>query len=522
MRASRKRFAIGEHTSRRAFSSLFMKARIGLPAHASDGDMFTSLMTRDGEARARGAFGSRFRTLVLALVVIAIALGARDAQAGAFEVNDSGWEGASELLEIARNELGAARVKAVAVLDWNDVQPEDGVIALHPLGAMDADDTTAFMKAGGRLAILDDYGAGEETLQRFQIHRAPPPSRPVAALRNKTSLPIAEPVVDVVAGHSTGPHPVVAHVQQLVTNHPTTLRHPNLSPVLRIRAIGEPDAILAVAGQVGKGRLFAMGDPSAVINQMLRYPGNRAFVVGLVRYLVDDDGATRRQGRLFIVANRFGEEGSFGGQGTLRKDFESQLKALAMAFADARRDGFPTWVHVGFAALAALGLAAWVARASARPYKSPLPRYARPTPLVAQGGVAGRFAVLAAPSSPKSLALLELKSALYEALGHKLGLSSDPAPDALAQMAQKAGSLDGSTLSALKDVLAMMHQVETAVVAGRPVNVSQKSLARAASVVADVLAACGMEGGRPTAGAPLPNLAGASRAENQEAGETAG
>jgi hypothetical protein len=132
-----------------------------------------------------------------------------------------------------------------------------------------------------------------------------------------------------------------------------------------------------------------------------------------VRYLVDDDGAMRRQGRLFIVTNRFGEEGTFGGQGTVRKELESRLKDLAMAFADARRDGFPTWAHLLFAAAAAIGLAAWVARAAARPYLSPLPRYARPTPLVAQGGVAGRFAMLAAPSSPRSLALLELKSALY-------------------------------------------------------------------------------------------------------------
>src|SRR5262249_34154675 len=158
--------------------------------------------------------GAWWRALLAALLVIGAS---RDARAGAFEVSDTGWEGASELLEVARTELGAARVRAVAVLDWNEVQPEDGVLAIHPLQAMDADDTTSFMKAGGRLAILDDYGAGDETLQRFHIYRVPPPSRPIAALRNRPALAIAEPVVDVVAGHNTGPHPVVARVQQLVT-----------------------------------------------------------------------------------------------------------------------------------------------------------------------------------------------------------------------------------------------------------------------------------------------------------------
>jgi hypothetical protein len=447
-------------------------------------------MTHDGTRASsrpcprRGAF-AHFVGAVL--IVIAGLLTPRDVLAAAFEVGDTSWEGGSELLEVARSELGPSRVRAVAVLDWSEVQPEDGVLAVHPLQAMDADDTAAFMKAGGRLAILDDYGEGEQTLSRFRIYRVPPPSRPVAALRNKAALAIAEPVVDVVAGHATGPHPVVAHVQQLVTNHPTGLRHPSLSPVLRIRAIGEPDVIVAVAGQVGKGRLFAMSDPSATINQMLRYPGNRAFVAGLVRYLVDDDGGMRRQGRLFIVTNRFAEEGTFGGQGSFPKTIRSLLNDFVLAFADARRDGFPPWAHLLFAAAAAIGLAAWVARAAARPYASPLPRYARPTPLVAQGGIAGRFAMLAAPSSPRSLALLELKSALYEGLRPHLGYAVDPAPEALAKMVLKAGSLDERSYSSLKEILAMMHAVENAVVAGRPANVSQHDLARAADVVREIL-----------------------------------
>jgi hypothetical protein len=497
-------------------------ARVGVKViAAADSDMFTGRMTQAGEVTSKflGPDGSMarpgkadparssapiaHRTIAAILLCIAVISAPRPTRAAAFEVNDTGWEGSSELLEIARGELGAARVQAVAVLNWDEVQPEDGVLAIHPLQPMDAEETTGFMKAGGRLAILDDYGLGEETLRRFHIERTVAPSRPVVALRNRSALAIADPVIDVVAGHSQGPHPVVAKVQQLVTNHPTGLRHPNLSPVLRIRAIGEPDAIIAVAGQVGKGRLFAMSDPSATINQMLRYPGNRAFVAGLARYLVDDDGQQRRQGRLFIVVNRFSEEGSFGGQTSLRKDIESQLKAIANALAEARRDGFPGWTLVVLAVLAALGIAAWVLRASAKPYKSPLPRYARAVPLVAQGGIAGRFAVIAAPSSPRSLALLELKSALYEALAVKLDLAFEPAPEGLAKIAQNAGSLDESSYSALKDVLALMQQTEASVVAGRPAPVSRAALSRAAGVVRSVLRACGADG----AGLAVPSAA---------------
>jgi hypothetical protein len=425
-----------------------------------------------------------------ALLAAALLLVASPARAESFDVNDTSWEGCSEMLEIARAELGASRVRAVAVLNWDEVTPEDGVLVLHPMQAMDAEETAAFMKAGGRLAIVDDYGRGDEILQRFKIERTSVPSRPVAALRNKAALAIAEPVIDIVAGHSTGPHPVVAQVQRLVTNHPTGLRHPNLSPVLRIRAIGEPEVIVAVAGQVGKGRLFAMSDPSALINQMLRYPGNRAFVAGLSRYLVDDDSFGRRQGRLFIVANRFKEEGAVGGETTLRKDLDAYLRAITNAFADARRDGFPPWLDITIAALALLGVAVWSLRSAAKPYKGPLPRYARPTPLVSQGGIAGRFALLAAPSSPRSLVLMELKSGLFEALSLRFGLTSEPTADALARVAQSSGALDEGRYAALKEVLSTMQRVEAAMVAGRPVNVTRAALASAAAVVHDVLVAC--------------------------------
>jgi hypothetical protein len=168
-------------------------------------------------------------------------------------------------------------------------------------------------------------------------------------------------------------------------------------------------------------------------------------------------------------------------------------------------------------------LALWVARTTARPYKGPLPRYARAVPLVAQGGVAGRFAVLAAPTSPRSLALLELKSALYEALAHKLSLEAEPAPEALGKLARKAGALDDGAYSSLMDVLALMHATEAAVVAGRPSRVSRAALGRAASVVHAVLAACGAGGsGDPRRRDAAPPLPSDSAVQNPNAGANAG
>jgi len=50
--------------------------------------------------------------------------------------------------------------------------------------------------------------------------------------------------------------------------------------VLVVRGVGEPDVAVAVAGQVEAGRLFAVGDPSAFINLMMRYPGTGGWRPG--------------------------------------------------------------------------------------------------------------------------------------------------------------------------------------------------------------------------------------------------
>lgn len=441
---------------------------------------------------------SPWAALLLALAAaLALFLAPRGAWAEAFDVNDTSWEGASVLLDVARGEIGADRVQIRGSLEWERLGPDDGVLVLHPTKPLDVEEATAFMRAGGRLALLDDYGRADDLFKRFQILRVPMPTRPVAALRKNPALAIAEPAFDATQGAGAGPHPIVANVQRVVTNHPTALRHPNLSPVLRVRAIGEPDAIVAVAAQVGKGRLFAMGDPSAVINQMLRYPGNRAFAAGLVRYLVEDTGSGRRGGKLYILANKFDQDGAYGGKSSLIKDVETALRTLLDRLDEIRKHGMPPWLQVAFAALLAVGVAIWVGRASAKTYQPPLPRYARAAPLVGQGGVAGRFAVLAAPSSPRALTVLELKSALAEGCAERFGLVAEPT---LARVLELVGpSLDEETRAALRDLSGLVASVESSVLRGRPARLPRKTVEDAARTVGRVLEVMGV----PTAGLPI-------------------
>lgn len=431
---------------------------------------------------------------VVALSVAGLVLAPAAAEAAAFDVNDTSWEGCSELLEVARKELGEARVYPVAILHWDELRPDDGVLVLHPTRELDPGEVVDFMKAGGRLAIVDDYGRGDATLRRFQIERVAAPARPAMALRSKAALAVAEPALEASGGQTLGPHPVVANVARLVTNHPTALKHPNLSPVLRVRTIGEGDAFVAVAGQVERGRLFAMSDPSALTNQMLRYPGNRAFAAGLARYLVDEEAQKRKRGRLFIVANGFGEQGSFGGETTAAQELEGHLRDMRDALSELRRTGLPGWSLVAVAALLALGLASWVKKSAASPYRNPMPRFAREVALVGQGGVAGRFALLAAPSSPRSLALMELKSALFETVAASQGLEGDPSPDAVRRAVESANGLDPQAASAFKEVFAMMQRVESALVAGRKARVTREGLEAAARVIEEVLEAFPVDG----------------------------
>jgi hypothetical protein len=405
-----------------------------------------------------------------------------------FGTQDSGWEGCSTFVTVAGSAVGPNLV-VTQQLAWGDLRAEDGLVVLHPTHPLNPDELSSFLRAGGRVAVLDDYGAGDQILARFHIQRIPAPQRPVRALRNNPALAIAEPVADATQGRSLSVHPIVANLTQVVTNHPTALSHPNLSPVLQLKARGEPDAIIAVAGQVGRGRLLAVSDPSIVINQMMRYPGNREFAMGLARYLIDDDTWGSRGGKLYIVTTDFREQGAFGNQSSFAKTVGTTLRDLGGVLSEVRLHGLPGPLSLVLGALAALGAVLWLSSVGARAYRRLPPRFARPVPLVAQGGIAGRAAVLAAPTTHRALAILELKSALEESMAARLGLDIPVSAPALLDGASRSGALDDSQLKAFKRLLFMMGTVETSVTAGRPIRIRESDLNSAANTVKDLLQA---------------------------------
>ncbi len=352
------------------------------------------------------------------------------AAAKAFEISDTGWEGTSEFYALAQEDLGKARVEVVSSIDYEHLTKDDGLVVLHPENELDYTELSAFLRAGGRMAVLDDRGESARFLARFQIRRVEAPRNPAQSLRDNPDLAIAVPAVELVAGQEQNRHPVVAGVDRVVTNHPTALVHPNLTQVLKIPALGEPDATLAVTGIIAKsGRLFAMGDPSVLINEMLRYPGNRAFASGLVKYLVENDAGISRGGKLYVVANGFGQKGHFGGTHGPFGELSSISESLASFASEVAKNGLPGSLAIALAVLAAGGVALWAFSFSAKLYRRAVPRYALAPLLAAQGGLAGRAAVLAAPTTDPVLPLLELRAALSDALCDRLGLARLSSPD---------------------------------------------------------------------------------------------
>jgi hypothetical protein len=391
---------------------------------------------------------------------------ARAAFAGPFDLGGRDWEGCADLVDMAKSELGAARVVPTSRLDLRDLKREDGVILLHPERSLDVESLSRFMRAGGRVILLDDFGTGDALLQHFGMQRVPLPAHPAEALRGNPALAIAEP--------ASPPHPVVNDVTRVVTNHATGLKHPDLSPVLKVRADhqaaghgGDADVPVAVAGAVGQGRLLVVGDPSIVMNSMLRYPGNKAFARGLFKYAADDDTWGKRGGRVFIATGDFEQKGAFGDESAMGSEWSERMRALKDALQTLRKEGMSAGAAYVLAVAVGFGVVVWVGSRAGRLHRPSVPRFTRRIPLAAQGGVAGHAAVIAAPHTSRVLALLELKSALEEDLCKTLGLENNPGHEALLGIIASRRLLDAEGYTSLKALLLRMAGVETMVLSQR-------------------------------------------------------
>jgi hypothetical protein len=450
---------------------------------------------------------------VLALVCMCLwfCISAGSARA-AFAPEDRGWEGCSDLIALARSQLDDAHVRVVNSLDYSVLEPRDAILFLHPEVEIRFHAVAAFLGAGGRAAVVDDYGKAAPLLERFHIHRANAPALPLLTLDGRPNLPIALPAPADSSESEPSDHVTLRGVDQVVTNHPTALRLETgieLTRLLLLPARGEPEALLAVTGVIGDakacglapglaaersplghcGRLLAMGDPSAFINLMLRYPGNRNFARGLISYLLEDDTWGRRGGNLYVLTGSFRQSGSYGDSEGWRQALLERQSALLDWFEDLRTHGLPEPLSIALAAAAALSVCIWTALTGGQLYVPLAPGYARPVPISAQGGFAGRFAVLSAATTDRSLLLLELKQTLEASLRQRLNLPGAN-PAALADAAGQRRLLRPDSARELQRLLRRLGAAELALLSRRRLSISERALrglhASARSLIAEL------------------------------------
>ncbi len=394
-----------------------------------------------------------FRACLGALVIAIGVAAPKPASATPLDPKGQDWEGYAQLVQMARDELGVSHVLTPTALDYHKLDRTDGVVLVHPENALDVDELSAFMRAGGRVILLDDYGTGDALLARFGIRRVPLPQRPLAMLRGNPALAIAE---------GASAHATVRDVGRVVTNHATGLEHKALSPVLVVRGDGEPDVLVGVAGAVGQGRLMAIGDSSVLMNSMMRYPGNHSLAMSVIRYAIEDDVWGKRGGKLYVLANDFGQTGSYHGGGADESALDDARRAFEEAGEPLRHGGMPPLAAYLLALAVGLGVIVWTSVRAGRTHRSATPRFMRPVPGVAQGGVAGHAAVLAAPGTSgaaRARARDEERSS-RRTWAMRMGLDRVPSPEELAAKAHAAGLLDAQQAQSLVRVLGTLARVE--------------------------------------------------------------
>ncbi len=339
------------------------------------------------------------------------------------------WDGLSELQRVAV--AAGVELKVSAHVDLTKLTPLDALLIVGPNQSLPVAPITAFLRGGGRVALLDDVGSGERLLSAYQVTRKPASSEGVPALRGDSSLLIAYPASE---------HPLVEGVPLLLTNRATELQHPDLRPVL---TFGRTTRALVLAGAIGSGRLVAVGDSSVLINQMLAIAAHRRFARNLLEYLA------RPGGHVWLVGPATEIRGGYGGSKATFSQLDEWL----------RRASHPDLPGNALIVLALATLAvSCVFGLSLLPRRSP---YVRPDLFPKStvfAGYSGRVAVGAQAGVNLVWSLLDYKRELEAELAHQLSLGG-PFDPSLAVARAKAAGLSASEASELEGLLSSLSSL---------------------------------------------------------------
>lgn len=333
---------------------------------------------------------------LIALLLVA----SRIAEADDYDVQSGDWNGLQELVRIAQQV--DVDLRPAATLDWTNVRRGDGLLIVYPQSVVELADLSGFLEDGGRLAIMDDFGRAGPLFRWFQVSR----SEDVAGARSRSTV-----VPGLYTASRRSDHPLAEGVDQLVTNEPVTLFHARLSPVFALS--GDDRSGVVLAGQVGRGRLVISGDPSVLINTMMRFGGNRQFARNLLMYLAGHPG-----GRVHLLHSVFTSRGIYHGRrprGPVREVVQGVNDALERL---GRLGGEPLPARIVALLIAmvtglVLGFRTWGSR--------PSDRFGPTAPAGAVAGVAEKVAIFSERRAnllyPSLIAKRHFERALLRAVG---------------------------------------------------------------------------------------------------------
>ncbi|HEY6876544.1 MAG TPA: DUF4350 domain-containing protein [Polyangiales bacterium] len=350
---------------------------------------------------------------------------------GAAAVAQPVWDGFETLTSLAKEANVALHTPAT--VDLAQLTPRDALLIVSPDAALPTSALTTFLRDGGRVALLDDFGSGERLLAAYQVQRLTAPRDLVPALRDDPNLLIAYPASE---------HPLVDGVDLLLTNGASALRHRDLKPVF---TFGHSDAALVLAGAVGAGRLVAVGDGSVLINQLMALPEHQRFAKNLLAYL------HRASGRTFLVAHDTRFEGTYGGSNSHGLSYvDGFLKRITHPDLP---PGVLSLLSFGLCAIAAVMVVGSLPRRSPYVRKDLAPRV--------RAGVAGRLSMREQDAPNLVWTLLDYKRELTSELSRRLGLSATPSVSSVLSALRQRGWREPQLLE-LNALLSRLEQVATA------------------------------------------------------------
>jgi hypothetical protein len=361
------------------------------------------------------------------------------------------WSGTSELVRIAAE--AEVELRPSSTLDWGQLPRGGALLVLHPRNSLGLADVSAYLDDGGRVAWLDDFGASEEFWRWFQFR-----SEPVV-----DGVPRAPDLPELLLARPRMAHALTADVDALVTNLPVALSHPRLRPLFDF--VGGSQGLLLV-GQIRAGKLVVAGDPSVLINTMMRFPGNRQFARNLLTFLAGAPG-----GRVTMVWGDVRVRGQWQGRTRARTRRREAVNTLNTAFRSLSDALASPAVLRPLAAL--LALAVTCALAALTWGRKPSERYGPRGPVGATAGVTERVAIFSAAGANLLLPALVARTLLEGALLRAVGLK--PPTDVRAVLDRLSTRLGPAQREDVRAVLTELDVVARSVEDGERAKVSPKA-----------------------------------------------